>query len=270
MFYNAKNGKIDIGETDMDYVTFGNGNRNLIMIPGLGDGLKTVKGTAIPMALSYRSFASTYKVYVLSRKNQLDDEYTTREMAADYKIAMDTLGITKADVLGISQGGMIAQYFAIDYPEIVEKLVLAVTISRQNETVQSVIGTWLNMAKSNDYKSIFVDITEKAYTEKHLRKYRRLYSLVGTIGKQKDFTRFNIQAKASLKHDAYNELDKIKCPTLVIGVENDITIGANTSEEIAERIENNKLIIYKDYGHAVYEEAKDFNQIVLDFLQSTT
>ena len=268
MFYNARNGSIAIGDTDMDYISFGRGDKNLIMIPGLGDGLKTVKGTAAPLAVKYKIFANAYRVYVLSRKNKLEEGYSTRDMAADYKVAAKELGIEQADVLGISQGGMIAQYYAIDSPELVRKLVLAVTVSRQNETLQSIIGSWLEMAKSNDYKSIFVDITEKAYTEKHLRKFRPLYSFVGSLGKPKDFSRFIIQSNASLEHDAYDELAKIKCPTLVIGVENDITIGANTSEELAEKIENSRLFTYKGYGHAVYEEAKDFNQRVFEFLQS--
>ena len=268
MFYNAKNGSVEIGNTDMDYISFGNGDRNLIMILGLGDGLKTVKGTAIPLALKYKIFANAYRVYILSRKNKLEEGYTTRDMAADYIAAVKKLGITQADVLGISQGGMIAQYLAIDYPELVRKLVLAVTISRQNETIKHVIGRWLEMAKSNDYKTIFVDITEKAYTEKHLKKYRPLYSLLGSLSKPLDFTRFIIQAKASLIHDAYEELSKIKCPTLIIGVENDITVGANTSDEIADKIRNSKLVKYKGYGHAVYEEAKDFNKRVIDFFQS--
>ena len=40
MFYNAKNGNIRIDNTDMDYISFGNGQKNLIMVPGLSDGLK--------------------------------------------------------------------------------------------------------------------------------------------------------------------------------------------------------------------------------------
>ncbi|OLR64003.1 hypothetical protein BHF69_04055 [Anaerostipes sp. 992a] len=69
MLWNAKNGSVRIGDTDMYYVSFGKGTDNLIMLPGLGDGLTTVKG-------------------------------------------------------------MIAQYLAIDYPDLVEKLVLAVTLSK--------------------------------------------------------------------------------------------------------------------------------------------
>ena len=49
MFYNAKNNNIKIEQSDMDYISFGKGNKNLIIIPGLGDGLRTVKGMAIPL-----------------------------------------------------------------------------------------------------------------------------------------------------------------------------------------------------------------------------
>ena len=50
MFYNAKNGEIEIENTTVNYISFGKGKRNLIIIPGVGDGFKTVKGLAIPFA----------------------------------------------------------------------------------------------------------------------------------------------------------------------------------------------------------------------------
>ena len=266
MLYNAKNGNVKIGNTDMDYISFGTGSQCLIMVPGLGDGLKTVKGTSAVIAMMYRHFADRYKVYVFSRKNGLESGYSTREMAADYKTAMENLGIKQADIIGISQGGMIAQYIAVDYPSLVRKFVLAVTLSRQNETVQKVIGSWLKMAELNDYRSIFIDTAEKSYTEKRLKKYRFFYPLLSKIGKPKDFSRFIIQANACISHNAYDEIEKIKCPTLVVGVDDDKVVGIGTSEEIAEKIENSTLIIYEGFGHGVYEEAKDFNQRVLEFL----
>ena len=67
-------------------------------------------------------------------------DVTVRDLAADIAKAMDALGIGKADVFGVSQGGMIAQYLAIDRPDKVGKLVLAVTLSRNNATVQNVVG----------------------------------------------------------------------------------------------------------------------------------
>ncbi len=266
MFLNAKNGSIPIGNTDMDYVSFGAGNDTLIMIPGLGDGLVTVKGMAIPMAITYHVFAKKYKVYVFSRKNNLEEGCSTRTMASELAEAMKMLGITKAKVLGISQGGMITQYLAINYPELVEKLILAVTSSRQNSLLQDVVEKWIIMADQKDYKSLMIDTAEKSYSEKYLRKYRLLYPILGKWGKPKDFSRFLIQAKSCITHNAYLELDKIACPTLIIGGECDKIVGVEASKELADKIKKSALFIYSGLGHAAYEEAKDFNGRILDFL----
>ena len=262
----AVNGNIKIGNTDMDYISFGSGTRNLIMLPGLGDGLKTVKGTASAFAMMYRRYAKNYKVYVFSRKNQLETGYSTRDMARDQATAMKELGIYNADIIGISQGGMIAQYFAIDYPEMIRKLILTVTISRQNKTIQETIGNWIKIAETGNYKELMIDTAEKMYTEKYLKRYRRFYPILGKMGDTDDFERFLIQAWACLQHDAYEELAKIKCPTLVIGADQDRVLEGESSKEIAERISGSKLVMYEGYGHGVYEEAKDFHDKVLDFL----
>jgi len=267
MFYNAKNGNIKIGDTDMDYISFGKGKRNLIMISGLSDGLKTVKGSANVMAMMYRQYSKNFKVYIFSRKNKLEKGYSTKDMAKDQKTAMEKLGISKADILGVSQGGMIAQYIAIDYPELVRKLVLAVTLSKTNMTVNNVINSWIKMAESNDYEHLFIDTTEKSYTENYVKRYRIFYPILSKIGKPKDFNRFIIQANACIHHNAYDELNKIKCPTLVIGVDNDKVVGNNSSEEIAEKINDSKLIMYKGFGHGVYTELNDFNIQVLKYLE---
>ena len=78
MLYHAKNAAVVSGDTTMDYIRFGTGERNLIILPGLGDGLQTVKGTALPMAVMYRCFAKDFTVWAFSRKNALPQGYTTR------------------------------------------------------------------------------------------------------------------------------------------------------------------------------------------------
>ena len=105
-------------------------------------GLNTngIKGAAKPLAYMYRIFAKEYKVYLFDRRPNVQEGITVRDMAADIAAAMDVLGIEKADVIGVSQGGMIGQYLAIDRPDLVNKLVLAVTLSRNNETVEQVIN----------------------------------------------------------------------------------------------------------------------------------
>lgn len=278
MFWNAKEGSVHIDDTEMDYITFGMGKENLVMIPGLGDGLTTVKGVSKVMAFTYKIYAKDYKVYLFSRKNNLGNHaqystqsvYSTREMAKDLASALNALGIYRTNILGISQGGMIAQYLAIDYPALVNKLILAVTLSKQNETVQAVLHNWIHLAGKGDYKSLIIDTAEKSYSENYLKKYRCLYPLLCRIGKPKDFRRFIAQAQSCAEHNAYRLLNHILCPTLVIGGGCDKIVTAAASVETAKQIQNSELFLYEGLGHAAYEEAKDFNSRVIAFLKQET
>ena len=213
----ARNCTLELPTGTVDYIRFGSGERTLIMLPGVGDGLKTVKGMALPFALLYRSLAAEFTVYVFSRRRILSAEMTTREMADDVSLAMDMLGLSWAAVVGVSQGGMIAQWLALDHPEKVEKLVLTVTLSRPNAVVREVVAGWLEMADHDDYKGIMVDTAERSYSEKRLKMARAEYGLLVSVGKPKSFERFRIQAASCVTHDTYDLLEKISCPTLVIG-----------------------------------------------------
>ena len=268
MGVNYSHGKVTLNESeDMYYVSFGKGAKHLIIIPGLSDGLVTVRGKGRMLSKYYRIFSHDFKVTIFSRKNQLKNGYTTREMARDQKRAMDILGIKEAYIFGISQGGMIVQYLAIDYPEVVKKLVIGVSVSRQNETVKQTVNNWISMAKNNKYGDLVQDTMKKTYTDKKYRKYKLAMPIIKLLSKPKSFKRFIIQANACLYHNAYDELSRILCPTLVIGGDSDNVVGRNTSQEMATQIPHNKLIIYKGLGHGAYEEAKEFHEEVLKFLK---
>lgn len=266
MFYHAYNGNVKIEDTTMDYIRFGSGKTPLVIIPGLGDGLKTVRGAALPFALMYREFAKDFTVYVFSRRAKLRPGFTTADAADDLAYAMAKLGIERADVLGVSMGGMIAQCLAVHYPSRVQKLVLVVTLCRPNATIEKVIGAWIELAKQGNYDQIFVDISEKSYSEKHLKGYRKLYPLLCKITKPKSLERFLVQADACINHRFYEEIAEINCPTFVIGGAQDKTVGPDAAAEVAGRIAGSKLKIYSEYGHGTYEEAPDFKAQVLAFL----
>ena len=265
MFYHCSGNNIRIGHTTMEYVIFGRGDTPLIILPGLSDGLQTVAGNAVTLALYYRLFAKDFRVYVFSRKQNMEAGYSIKDMANDLHTAMDMLRIQQAFILGVSQGGMIAQRLAIDFPDKVSKLVIGVSVSRQNQTIQTVIGDWIKMAENGDYKRLFIDTMEKTFTNNRIKRYRLFYPILTRVSRPKSFDRFLKQAYACIKHDTYSELPYIQCPTLVIGGDSDNVVGLNSSEEMAEQIRGSKLIIYKGLGHGAYEEAKDFNHQVKSF-----
>lgn len=260
-----KNGCVAIGNTDMYYVSFGTGERKLVVLPGLSDGLATVKGKALLLASPYRRFFREYTVYMFSRKNDMPEGYSIRDMTDDQIRAMKDLGIGKAYVLGVSQGGMIAQYMAIDHPEMVTKLILAVTAPNANTVVQETVSGWIDMVKRQDHTALMVDTAEKMYSEKYLQKNRKYFSLLAGLTKPRNYDRFLRNAHAILSFDCRSELPKISCPTLIIAGSDDHTVGNDAADELVGAITGSELYVYDGLGHGAFEEANDFYDRVREF-----
>lgn len=263
---NAKNENITIDGRDFDYISFGSGRDVLVMLPGVGDGFKTAKGMAVPFAMMYRVFAESFRVYVFSRRNAMPEGFASADMADDLSDIMDALDIAQAHVFGVSQGGMIAQQLAIRHPEKVKSLVLAVTASRPTQLMRESLGSWLDMADRCDYKGIMLDTAERSYTGAYLERGRRLNNMLA-LAKPKSYDRFRILCESCLSHNAYDELPKIKCPTYIIGASLDKVLGPEASIEMHEAIPGSELYMYEGYSHGAYEQAKDFNERVLRWLQ---
>ena len=257
-----KESSVVIGNTKMDYVKFGKGNKNLIIIPGLS--LNRVKGFGLSLWYMYRKFTKEYTVYVFDRKDDLEENYTIEMMANELACAMKELGIVSADIIGVSQGGMIAQYLTIHYPELVSKLVLGVTCSRNNLLVSSAITDWIALL-NKDIDLFVKDMLVRMYSKEYIKKNGWVFPLIGKLYKNVDKKRFEILANACLTCDCYKQLSQIGCPTLVLGGKEDQVVGIDGSLEIIKQLKC-EYYIYDQYGHSAYEEAKDFNDRIYAFL----
>ncbi len=262
-----KNGCISIGDMDMYYVAFGTGEKKLAVLPGLSDGLATVKGKALFLSSPYRKFFGNYTVYMFSRKNSMPEVYSIRDMAEDQIRAMKALGIEQACLLGVSQGGMIAQYMAADHPEMAERLILAVTSPYANAVLQKAVAGWIDMAMRGDHTALMTDTAEKMYSEKYLRKNRKLFPLLAVFTKPRTYDRFLKNAHAILEFDCRSKLPCISCPTLIIAGGEDHTVGNEAAHELNRAIKGSELYVYDHLGHGVFEEAKDFYDRVWEFCE---
>lgn len=263
-----KNGCVTIDNTEMYYVSFGSGERNLIVLPGLSDGLATVKGKAFLLSFPYKKFFNKYTVFMFSRKNKMPEGYTIRQMAEDQVKAMEALDIRKAAVLGVSQGGMISQYMAIDHPEKIEKMVLAVTAPYANHIVQNVVRQWIEMAKAGDHQSLMVDTARRMYSKNYLEKNGKWFPLIARFTKPERYERFLRNAYAIMDFDARDELPGITCPTLIIAGDDDHTVGNEAPYELHEYISGSELFVYRGLGHGAFEEGRDFYDRVYSFCEA--
>jgi pimeloyl-ACP methyl ester carboxylesterase len=188
-------------------------------------------------------------------------------MARHLAMAMDALDIPRADVLGVSMGGMIAQFLAIDYPEKVNKLVLAVTAPASNPILKESVEEWAALALKGNHAALMDSNLRRIYSPEYYRKNRWMAGVMGSLTKPRSYRRFFIQAEACLTHDARAELGKIQAQTLVIGGEKDLALGGEASKVLAQHIPGAELKMYPQWGHGLYEEAGDFNDSVLRFLE---
>ena len=160
---------------------------------------------------------------------------------------------------------MIAQYLAIDRPDLVEKLVLAVTVPHANEMIREGIGKRMEDAERGDHRRLMIRAVESGYNGPRLRLLRLAYPILGLVAKPRDYRRFLTNARAILDFDAREEVGKISCPTLILGGEEDHTVGAQGSRDLHTMISGSQLYLYPNQGHAAFRETPDFTARTLRF-----
>jgi pimeloyl-ACP methyl ester carboxylesterase len=194
--------------------------------------------------------------------------YSTKMMADDTVRLMDFLGIKKAHIMGVSMGGMIAQELAINYPHRVMKLVLACTYASQDETSgdtleqakflqltpEKKIGAMVSLAFNKPLYRFIFGLFARVQT-----KFMGASGKVGVAG----------QSEACRIHNTLERLPLITAPTLVIVGTGDRIIKPFSSEVIAGKIPNAKLVRVEGGSHYFPLEMKNvFNREVLNFLKS--
>ncbi|MFX1321172.1 MAG: alpha/beta fold hydrolase [Promethearchaeota archaeon] len=217
------------------------------------------------------------------RPNQL---YTMELFADDINGLMEYLKIDKAHIVGVSVGGMIAQHFAVKYPNCVIKLVLINTTPKWPEEKSGL--ELYKQGKITSYKKrlkdpvkAFFDSTPMSYTlkfrkemkENPKKKFHGLFSAEDLIREDSinPATPQDIenQAHALGTHNIIDRLHEIKSETLIMCASNDRQMPKSVNLQIHERIPNSKFIVIEKAGHSSYKErAPEVNKYIIDFLKS--
>jgi 3-oxoadipate enol-lactonase len=251
----------------MKHFEFGRGEKAFVIIPGLS--IHSIMGYAKEIEAAYVSFAEKYRIYVFDRSEKLKKDCSIRDLAEDTAQAMKELKLEKTAVFAASQGGMMAQYLAIDHPELVEKMVLGSTLSRQNKVFRSLCQEWIRLAEERNEKELICSFLDHVYSERSLGSYRD-FLIQSNLGiTEEEYERFLILGKSCLGFDCYEELSRIKCPVFVMGSKGDRVVTAEAAEETAEALHCQLYLYDESYGHGVYDEAADYKQRMLEFFEAS-
>lgn len=192
----------------------------------------------------------------VGRSDQPDEAYTIRTMADDLAGLLDTLGLDATHVFGISMGGMIAQEFALTYPERVKTLILRSTICSWPRVVTEVpdflercMDADLAVMSADEARAYQEWLWSVLYTPEQIEANRTQNLNVVALRYPTPRHTFRRQAEAIMGHDAYDRLPQIQVPTLVITGARDRLVSVDNGRILAERIPNAQLLIYPDEGH---------------------
>ncbi|RZA18546.1 MAG: alpha/beta fold hydrolase [Proteobacteria bacterium] len=191
---------------------------------------------------------------------------TIAQMADDAIALLDELKIAKADVFGVSMGGMIAQEIAIRYPKRVQKLILCCTTPgpRHTKFSPAILGAFLAKKRSQILANL---LFPKSFQKAQPEKVQRFLALA--LQRPVDETVLRLQLLSCSLFSSKSRLHRIKNQTLVLTGDSDILINKHGSYLIAGLIPNARLEVFPGGGHGVMlQNSEQIHMVIREFLTS--
>ena len=261
--------KVKVNDIQVYYEVHGEGFP-LIMIMGLGANLDWWDPRMV-QELSKKFKLVMFDNRGAGRTDVSDRRYAIKMFADDTAGFMDAVGISRAHVIGVSMGGMIAQELVLNYPEKVEKLVLCSTFCGGTKGVQpsEEITEMLSADRSAFSQeeivrmSIPLLFTEDFVENNHDLVELTIQQILRAPISNEAFTR---QLNAITEFDTYDRLPQIRAPTLVLQGKRDILVPRENGSILAEAIPNAKLVYFENSAHGLIEDMEKVIHVLLDFL----
>lgn len=262
---------VKVGDINISYEVHGKGDP-LVLIPGHASDSQTCYFRQIPgLAKYYCVIAIDNRGSGLSDKP--DMPYTMDMMAKDTAELLESIGIRRAHVYGISMGGMIAQHLALCHPGMTASLILAsttCTTSGQHSVPpdQAVLASFFDTQGTPEERTR--KLVPLIFTQGFARKEPSAVEQFVTLNLKHYPPPFVVarHGEAVMFHDVYDRLPQVQVPALVIGAEEDRLIPVDNSRILASRIPGAEFIMLERVGHALSVEAPEaVNKAILDFLK---
>ena len=239
----------------MAYARWGDGPKTLLLIPGgPGNALPTgwlLKATAGPML---QLLDDGFSIWVVTRKRNMPDGHTIEDMAADYgELVSAEFGGRVDVVMGVSYGGLIAQYLAASHADRFSHLVVALAACEvRRAQVEVEFALRMSEGRTVDAWSIMI---ANLYPELPFpwmaRAAGRVVARVTAGSEHEHFSRdIMTEARAEVAFDSRPILPTIEVPILLLNGGDDTYFPLEVIEETAALIPDCTSRIYDGKSHA--------------------
>jgi len=255
---------VKAGDLTMKIVEAGSGPA-VLLIHGLGWDHSLWNPTVEQFAPRYRMIAVDTRGHGGTGKPP--GPYDMGMFARDYAALADVLG-ERACVVGLSQGGMVAQKLALLRPDLVSALVLISTSCKSapslRDNMESRIAAMDQAGPEAAAKIAAESIFSPAWRAANAGELARFYAWRSAMPMEP----LNAATRALYDFDLSKDLPSIKVPTLVVaGAEDTLTRPAGM-EEIAALVPGAKYRLIPESGHMLpVEQPTVVSALLLDFFQ---
>jgi 3-oxoadipate enol-lactonase len=253
---------------ELNYKLEGDGEETIVLINGLADDLETwVLQIDDFLAAGYRVLRFDNRG--IGQSGKPAGPYSSKMLADDAKALVDALGITDFHLMGVSMGGMIAQEYALSYPQDLRSVTFGCTYAAPGPFCSRMFAMWADLAPVLGVPFVMRDVTLWAFTVPFFSERGEDLAEFETAMRYMDqpVHAYLAQLAVIQQHDTTSGLGEIAVPSLILAGEEDILIPVSLSRRIHEAIPGSEWATTKG-GHAcVWEHPAEFNQTFLDFVR---
>lgn len=190
---------------------------------------------------------------------------TNAEHADDLAAVLDQLGIERAPVIGMSHGGLVAQYFAAKHADRLSGLGLVATFAVPHGPTRQLLQMLNGFLERDDLEGFWEVLKSMLFSASSAeRMFRRETALRQAMFDQYDTAALGSIYTQALAHDSRTWFGELSCPALVVGGAEDILFPPVLSQALADLVPGARLELLPAAHVPPVEAPRQFNDLVVE------
>src|ERR1700733_10916673 len=257
-----------VRDIEINYRLEGDGAETIVLVNGLADDLETWAPQMDDLlAAGYRVLRFDNRG--IGQSGKPAGPYSSKMLADDAKALVDALAITDFHLMGVSMGGMIAQEYALSYPQDLRSVTFGCTYAAPGPFCSRMFAMWADLAPVLGVPFVMRDVTLWAFTVSFFEQRGAELAEFEVAMRYLDqpVHAYLAQLAVITDHDTTSRLSQITTPALVLAGEEDILIPVALSRRLHEGVPGSEFATTPG-GHAcMWEHPAPFNEAVLTFIK---
>jgi 3-oxoadipate enol-lactonase len=254
--------RVTAGDINVHYEQVGDGT-DMVLIHGLGNDLHLWDAEVPALARHHRVLR--FDVRGFGQSDKPPGPYSVGQFAEDVRLLFDACGVRDAHLVGLSMGGVIAQRFALDFPERVRSLVL---ISTSSEVGPRSTAAWERLAgiiEERGFDERSADAS-RAFSPAFVQRHPEVVAAVGKRNAANDPRGYAAAARAVSAYNWTADLASVNVPALIVQGLDDRLTPPGGSVLMQRALPQARLLMVQEAGHNVpLEQPALFHAAVLAF-----